>query len=99
MKPRRDSQSLSSRFLPTKSSGTRPIAREEPDEDPEVTFDEDTLPRQHTVVLYQQLLHVFDSLSPSDREQFVIIASAFAALEDDERRALVTLFERMAKLA
>lgn len=52
--------------------------------------DEDTSPGDHATTLYEQLIIIFDELSPNNREQFLILADAFASLNDFEKDMLVT---------
>lgn len=78
-------------------SGIRPAARR--NDDPYVTFgdeEEDTLPKNHNVALYQQIILVFDDLSPNDRQRFLVLATAYSVLHPDDREILVSVAERMA---
>ena len=69
-----------------------------PEGTPKLPQDEDTSPGDHSTTLYQQLIIIYDDLTPSNREQFLVLANAFANVDDFEKDMLVTTALKLARL-
>lgn len=75
---------------------TTPIVFED---DPTVSFNE-TTPRDPNpnLLLYQQIIRVFDELDPSERLMLAALAEAFVLLSPDEKRLITAAAEKLSGL-
>lgn len=67
--------------------------------DPVVTFDDTTPPQvSATVVVLQQIMRLFDELSPREQQLLLSLINAFVQMSSDDKRVIVAAAEKMAGL-